>query len=755
MNDEMKEILGDFLAESSEMLEALDQHFVHLESDPTNAELLNEIFRCMHSMKGSAGFLGFSHLVEVAHHGESLLNMLRNGEMRASAGIITIILEAVDIIKALQDDIRDTGEDSHVDTALIVNKLALTIDSAADLAGSTAPTTPAGPAAEPSGPTGVVPPVSPAATQPPGSPSSHLAALAVPSPEVAPTSPAVVEAAAPVSSPAPAPAAPSPTVTPASPTVVEATAPVSTPAPAPAAPSPTVTPASPTVVEATAPVSSPAPAPAAPSPTVAPASPTVVEAAAPVGSPAPAPAAPSPTITPASPAVVEATAPVSTPAPAPAAPPISDMLNKMQEATTRTMQAATKGPQAKPPGGREEDASVRVETRRLDHVMNLVGELVLGRNRLMKLGSGLEEQYENDALVRELGVTLAQINLVASDLQLAVMKTRMVPIRKVFAKVPRLVRDLATKLGKQVRLELSGEETEVDKSVADELGDPLVHLVRNSIDHAIESIQERQEAGKHPEGYVRLAASQEGNSIVIRIEDDGRGLQVEKLKAKALAKGLVTASELSGMEDRDAMNLIFLPGFSTADQVSDVSGRGVGMDVVRTNIGRMNGSIELDSLPGKGCLVTIKLPLTVAIIQALLVEVECSTFAIPLASVVEAVKVTKEDIKTINGRTVLNIRERILPLMRLADEFGIPSVDADEFYVVVVAVGERRLGIVVDRLRAQEEVVIKSLGEFLEDVKGVAGATITGDGKVVLILDMADMVQKVGTLNVSAMSLVG
>ncbi|MEC4674938.1 MAG: chemotaxis protein CheA, partial [Nitrospirota bacterium] len=367
------------------------------------------------------------------------------------------------------------------------------------------------------------------------------------------------------------------------------------------------------------------------------------------------------------------------------------------------------------------------------------------------LSNGLEERYQNDGLVRELGVTVAQINLVATNLQLAVMKTRMVPIRKVFA----LVRDLANTLGKQVRLELSGEETEVDRSVADELGDPLVHLVRNFIDHAIESIQERQESGKHPEGYVRLSASQEGNSIVIRIEDDGRGLPVEKLRAKALSKGLVSASELAGMDDRDAMNLIFLTGVSTGEQVSDVSGRGVGMDIVRTNIGRMNGSIELDSLPGKGCQVTIKLPLTVAIIQALLVEVECSTFAIPLASVVEAVKVTKDDIKTINGRTVLNLRERILPLLRLADEFGVPSVQAEEFYVVVVAVGERRLGLVVDRIRALEEVVIKPLGEFLEGVSGVAGATITGDGKVVLILDMADMVQKVGALLSSNMSLVG
>ncbi len=639
MNDEMKEILGDFLAESTEMLESLDQYFVALESDPGNTELLNEIFRAMHSMKGSAGFLGFTHLVEVAHHAESLMNKLRNGEIAATRGVVDIILETVDVIKLLQEDIRDTGGDTHVETDLIVTKLTLTIDSAADLA------------------------------PPPSSPTSEAVSAPTPVPEGSPERETQV-AVAPQSSGASVERSPEPEPLP------ESTSPSATVSPSP-----------------------------------------------------------------------ELTAQPEAPAALPA---LSEMLSKMKDATSRTMEVAGK---AQPkPGGREEDQSVRVETRRLDHVMNLVGELVLGRNRLMKLGGGLEERYENDNLVRELGVTLAQINLVASDLQLAVMKTRMVPIRKVFAKFPRLVRDLANKLGKSVHLEMSGEDTEVDKSVADELGDPLVHLVRNSIDHAIELGSERQAVGKYPEGNVRLSASQEGNSIVIRIEDDGRGLQVEKIKEKALSKGLVTESELAGMDKRDAMNLIFLPGFSTADTVSDVSGRGVGMDVVRTNISRMNGSIELNSEPGHGCLVTIKLPLTVAIIQALLVEVECATFAIPLASVLEAVKVTKSDIKTINGRAVLNLRERILPLVRLADEFGIPSNDdVDESYVVVVAVGERRLGIVVDRLRAQEEVVIKSLGEYLAEVTGVAGATITGDGKVVLILDMADMVQKVGTLSGMAM----
>jgi len=385
-----------------------------------------------------------------------------------------------------------------------------------------------------------------------------------------------------------------------------------------------------------------------------------------------------------------------------------------------------------------------VETRRLDHVMNLVGELVLNRNRLMKLGFGLEEQYETNSLVRELGITLAQLNLVTSDLQLAVMKTRMVPIRKVFSRFPRLVRDVASKLGKHVRLELAGEDTEVDKSVADELSDPLVHLVRNSMDHGLETGEERRVKGKQPEGFVRLSAYQEGNSIVIRVEDDGRGLQVDRIASKAVEKGLVSEADLSTMSPKDVMNLIFLPGFSTADQVSDLSGRGVGMDVVRTNINRMNGSLELDSEVGHGSLVTIKLPLTVAIIQALMVEVECATFAIPLASVIEAVKVTKEEIKSVNGQAVLNLRERILPLLDLGQAFHIPnSQETEECYVVVVAVGERRFGVVVDRLRAQEEVVIKSLGEYLANVKGVAGATITGDGKVVLILDMADLVGEV------------
>jgi two-component system chemotaxis sensor kinase CheA len=622
MNDEMQEILIDFLAESSEMLEALDQHFVKLETDPTNAELLNEIFRCMHSMKGSAGFLGFTHLVEVAHQGESLLNKLRQGEIGVSPFIIDIILEAVDAVKLLHADIRETGEDTHVDTALIVNKLTLTMDSADDLKG--------------------IMPDAPVVKS-----SSFVS-----------TGPSEEEIATPD-----------------------------------------------VVVSETLGI-----------PLVEPEEPIVSTDLPPVH---------------------EDSSSVSESTPA-----LSEVLNKMQEAASRTVKAASSG--SGKPSGKEEDSTVRVETRRLDHVMNLVGELVLGRNRLMKLGYGLEEQYEMNPLLRELGLAFAQLNLVTSDLQLAVMKTRMVPIRKVFSRFPRLVRDLSSKLGKQVRLDLVGEDTEVDKSVADELSDPLVHLVRNSMDHGLETVEERKRMGKSSEGSVRLAAYHEGNSIVIRIEDDGRGLQVDKIAESALDKGLVSESELATMSPQDVMKLIFLPGFSTAEQVSDLSGRGVGMDVVRTNISRMNGSLELDSQQGRGSQVTIKLPLTVAIIQALLVEVGNATFAVPLASVVEAVKVTKDDIKSVNGQAVLNLRERILPLLDLAQTFQIPNERTnDECYVVVVAIGAQRFGVVVDRLRAQEEVVIKSLGDFLANVQGVAGATITGDGKVVLILDMSDLVKDV------------
>lgn len=601
MSDEMQEILNDFLTESSEMLEVLDQRFVTLESDPSNTALLNEIFRAMHSMKGSAGFLGFTQLVNVAHRGENILNKLRQGDMAVSPTIISVILETIDVIKAIMGDIRATGTDSNVAT----DAIAATLD--AIITGQT-------------------------------------------------------RAAAPA--PAPAPSA----------------QPV------------------PTLGEI-----------------------LVNEGLASKDQ------------------VLDAlNAQQHQPDPKT---PLGEILLQAKAITERALDQALHK-QEKQPKPAEEDATIRVETKRLDSVMNLVGELVLGRNRLIKIGTQLEQNHESDPQVRVLSETLAQLNLVTTDLQLAVMKTRMLPIKKVFAKLPRMVRDLSQKLNKQVRLEMRGEETELDKSVADEIGDPLVHLVRNAIDHGIETPAERQAKGKSGEGQLTIAASQEGNSIVIRINDDGRGIPVDKIKAKALAKGLISEAELATMEHREVLNLIFLPGFSTAEQVTDVSGRGVGMDVVRTNIRKINGSVDLESEPGKGSQIIIKLPLTIAIIQALMVEVEQSIFAIPLSTVIEAVRISRNDIKTINGREVLHLRDRVLPLIRLAQEFDIPTnSERERFYVVVAALGDRRVGVVVDELRSQEEVVIKSIWDYLETVKGVSGATITGEGKVVLILDTSELVQ--------------
>jgi Chemotaxis protein histidine kinase and related kinases len=624
MSDEMQEILNDFLTESNEMLEVLDQRFVTLESDPNNTDLLNEIFRAMHSMKGSAGFLGFNHLVDVAHRGENILNKLRQGEMAVVPVVISVILETIDVIKAIMADIRESGTDTNVATEEIAAKLDDIINGRTNLS-------------------------MPAAASAFSVPEERVTDLPV---DTTSSSDSQVSAAS----------------------------------------------APHTLGEI-----------------------LVDEGLASKDQ------------------VLDAlNAQQHQPDPKT---PLGEILLQAKAITERALDQALQK-QEKQPRPPEEDATIRVETKRLDSVMNLVGELVLGRNRLIKIGTQLEQNHESDPQVRVLSETLAQLNLVTTDLQLAVMKTRMLPIKKVFAKLPRMVRDLSQKLNKQVRLEMRGEETELDKSVADEIGDPLVHLVRNAIDHGIETPSERQAKGKPGEGQLTIAASQEGNSIVIRINDDGRGIPVEKIKAKALAKGLIGEAELATMEHREVLNLIFLPGFSTAEQVTDVSGRGVGMDVVRTNIRKINGSVDLESEPGKGSQIIIKLPLTIAIIQALMVEVERSIFAIPLSTVIEAVRISRTDIKTINGREVLHLRDRVLPLIRLAQEFEIPTdSERDRFYVVVAALGDRRVGVVVDELRSQEEVVIKSIWDYLETVKGVSGATITGEGKVVLILDTSELVQ--------------
>ena len=635
-NDEMKEIVQDFLQEATEMLEGLDNFFVQLENNPEDKTLLNEIFRTAHSIKGSAGFIGLTRIVEVAHHAENVLNQLRSGNMRAEPAVIDIILEVMDALKVLVNEVK-TGEQADVDIEGINMKLDLLLQWGEDTgSGEGAKEEPAG---------------------------DEMAAAV--------REEQAIDRVASSGSPSPS-------------------------SPSPGAPE---TPAPPPPPAAAAPPASPPPPPPPSHPVASP---------PPSGAPGPQ------RVTPAA---------------------------SREEAQGGEAQGARVGESG------EADQTIRVEISRLDSVMNLVGELVLGRNRLVKLSGDVDGVVDFEQRIKEVAEAISQLNRVTTDLQTAVIKTRMQPIKKVLGKFPRMVRDLSRKMGKSIRLELVGEETELDKSVIEEIGDPLVHIIRNSIDHGIELPDDRVSHGKDPEGVVRISAYQEGNSIVIEINDDGRGIDVEKVKRKAIERGIITEEDSRRMTDAEAVNIIFLPGFSTADKVTDVSGRGVGMDVVRTNISKINGSVEVTTQKGSGSTFTIRLPLTIAIIQALMVTIHPETYAIPLASVVETVKITEKDIKTISGSEVLNLRQQVLPLIRLRDEFKVPQEETGGApagsYVVVVQIGTKNLGLVVDRLPYQEEVVIKSMGPLLAGIRGLAGATITGDGKVVIILDVGEILQDV------------
>ena len=392
-------------------------------------------------------------------------------------------------------------------------------------------------------------------------------------------------------------------------------------------------------------------------------------------------------------------------------------------------------------GGSSMDQTIRVEVKRLDHLMNLIGELVLGKNRLIKIYDDVEERYEGEKFLEELNQVVGQLSIITTDVQLAVMKTRMQPIAKVFNKFPRVVRDLSRDLGKQIELEISGEETELDKSIVEEIGDPIMHMIRNSCDHGVEDPATRAASNKPEKGIVQLKAYNEGNHIVVEITDDGKGLDPSGLKAKAIEKNLITEREADQMSDKEAFALIFKPGFSTAAKVTNVSGRGVGMDVVKTNIEKLNGVIEIDSEIGKGSTFKLKIPLTLAIIQSLLVGTQEEYYAIPLASVLETVRVPIDDIYTIEGKNVLRLRDEVLSLVRLSDVFGVKQVleNNEQTYVVVVGVAESKLGIIVDTLIGQEEIVIKSMGDYLQNIQGIAGATIRGDGRVTLIIDIGSM----------------
>ena len=398
--------------------------------------------------------------------------------------------------------------------------------------------------------------------------------------------------------------------------------------------------------------------------------------------------------------------------------------------------------------------TVRVDVERLDNLMNLVGEMVIDKTRLEQLGKDLSDRYSGDEHVGTLVDATTRMGRITNELQEEVMRSRMFPVENVFNRFPRMVRDLAKKAGKKVNFVVEGKETELDRSVVEEIGDPLIHLLRNAIDHGIEGVEDRAAAGKPEEGTITLTARHEENHIVMTVRDDGKGIDGATVRDKALSKGLLTPEAAERLKDSEAVDLIFLPGLSTAGSVSEVSGRGVGMDIVKNNIEKLNGTVSISTELGVGSVFEIKMPLTLAIIRALLVGLDSRVFAIPLVSVKETIESRAEDVQTVRGREVIRLRGEVLPLLRLAESYrGLkpPVFDdsaisngeaATHSFVVAVRLGDRQVGLVVDKLLGEQEVVIKSLGEFIGDVEGIAGATILGDGSLAMIVEVNSLLRE-------------
>jgi two-component system chemotaxis sensor kinase CheA len=636
--DEFQEILQDFLVESFELVEKLDEDLVELESNPDDLELLNGIFRVAHTVKGASSFLNFDVLTHLTHHMEDVLNRARHGELTITPDVMDVILESIDLMKALLEKIRDTSSDDGIDVSACVGRL----DKITGGSGDVQPPVSAAPIVEESAPDVV---------EDESEDEDEI--------DYDSMSPEDVEAEI-------------------ERLLAERQAEDKAKREAKIAAGEDV-PHMPDAEDETKEEKKEEPKKAAPAPTPAPAT-------------------------------------------------------QQQAKPKEEVKAAA--PARKAPAQVEQ--TIRVDVKRLDHLMNLIGELVLAKNRLIKINDDVEERYEGEEFLEELNQVVSIVSLVTTDLQIAVMKTRMLPIGKVFNKFPRMIRDLSRELNKKIDLVISGEDTELDKSIVEEIGDPLVHIIRNSCDHGIESPEDRLAKGKPELGTIALKAYNEGNQIVIQIDDDGKGLDPEMLKNHSLNKGIITEKEADSMSDKEAFTLIFKPGFSTAAAVTSVSGRGVGMDVVKTNIEKLNGIIDIDSEVGKGTSIKLKIPLTLAIIQALLVGVQEEHYAIPLASVLETVRISKDEIYTVEGKSVMRLRDDVLSLVHIGDIFEVERIlDASEHaYVVVLGLGTSKLGLIVDTLVGQEEIVIKSLGDYLKGIEGIAGATIRGDGGVTLIVDV-------------------
>ncbi|GAB4288934.1 MAG: chemotaxis protein CheA [Thiohalomonadaceae bacterium] len=699
------EILQDFMVEAGEILEQLNKQLVELERSPDDHDLLNAVFRGFHTIKGGAGFLGLNNMVDVCHRSEDVFNLLRNGEKQVTAQLMDTVLPVLDVLNAQFEQLRAAEEPDPAPAELLQGLEALAHPDAEPPAAAAAPVAPApAPVAAPEPET--------IATSPAATPPAAVASMV--EGEMGDITDEEFEALLDaLENPASAAAAPTPgaAVAPASSDEditeeefealldeLHGKGKFKAPAVEPTAPAAAVPASSDEDIteeefealldelHGKGKFTVPAAPPPAPKP-----------AAAPAPAAAAKPAAPS--------AVTE---------------PAGDKAATAQAETT-----------------------VRVDTKRLDDIMNMVGELVLVRNRIATLAHVGDINQAREEMIK----AVANLDVVTGDLQTSVMKTRMQPIKKVFGRFPRVVRDLARSLKKEVNLVMQGEETDLDKNLVEALADPMVHLVRNAVDHGIETPEVREKAGKPRQGTLLLAAEQEGDHILLIIEDDGAGMDPEVLRRKAVEKGMMDADAAARLDDKEAFNLIFAAGFSTKTEISDVSGRGVGMDVVKTRIAQLNGSVDIESEKGKGTRLAIKVPLTLAIMPTLMIKLREQTFALPLVSVNEIFHLDLTKTNVVDGQLVVMVRGKALPLYYLtrwmvAGCRGVPLPETG--HVVVVHIGTQLVGFVVDYLIGQEEVVIKPLGSMLHGTPGLAGATITGDGKIALILDVPGLMKAYG-----------
>lgn len=694
-----QEILEDFLVEAGEILEQLSEQLVDLEQRPEDKDLLNAIFRGFHTVKGGAGFLQLEAMVECCHKAENLFDLLRNGELSVNSDLMDVVLQALDSVNAMFESVRAGEEPEHASPELL--------KALKDFAEGKQPQVPVAsqpaPATQPEAP---AQPASPApASSNPNTPNDEfemlLGDLAGSHAEGGDDSGDLItedefenlldELHGPGKGPGAQDGA------------------ADTGAASASGGDDLITDdefealldelqSSGQGAFAHLPHDEqPASAPTAPAS-------------------APAPAAPE--------AATSAPGPAATVAAAVA--PVTAEPEKSKDSTSK----------AAKPGKPAAESNVRVDTRLLDKIMNMVGELVLVRNRLVRLGNTREDE--------EMAKALGTLDMVTADLQTSVMKTRMQPVKKVFGRFPRLIRDLSRSLKKEVRLELRGEETDLDKNLVEALADPLIHLVRNAVDHGIEDPDVRASGGKPREGHVLLSAEQEGDHILLIIQDDGAGMDPEKLRNLAVKRGMMDVEAARRLTDQECFNLIFQAGFSTKTEISDVSGRGVGMDVVKTKITQLNGTLSIDSILGQGTRIAIQVPLTLAIMPTLMVVLEGQAFALPLVNVNEIFNLDLTKTNIVDGQQVIIVRDQALPLFHLKRWLVKGQAGAelpDQGHVVIVSVGTTRVGFIVDQLVGQEEVVIKPLGSILHGTPGLSGATITGDGRIALIIDIPNLLK--------------